>query len=167
MFGSQAVRLLSQKWKTATLLAEELFTMFQDDIPLSQNAPVTIHSDAPGVPALTISTNGNGDTPVLRIIGPGGQDGTISVGDGGITFTTNNNTTNVTQNNIKTNPTAFFGTVLSGTGSSYQVSLLPDNKVVLVTQGQILNTEQIPAGTPVVVIKAGSSYFMQVPVWLA
>ena len=55
-------------------------------------------------------------------------------------------------------------------GANYRVALFPDGVTaggtVNVTQLQIASAEVIPAGTSVIVTKAGPNYVMQVAVWL-
>ena len=60
----------------------------------------------------------------------------------------------------------FTGTVVSGTGATYSVTL-NTGPTVSVTQLQIDPTETIPAGTKVIVIQIASLYYMAVPGWLA
>lgn len=63
---------------------------------------------------------------------------------------------------------AFAGYVVSGTGFTYVVRIFTEagTKDVTVTQLQIHGSETIPAGTGCIVVKTGSVYYMQVPVWL-
>ncbi len=76
-FGTQAVRLLRESWggelqkdpdgkyfeQGATQLAQELFAMLDDNIPQTQNAPVTMNKTNPnGPPALTLNNPVGGDT---------------------------------------------------------------------------------------------------------
>ncbi len=53
MFGEQAVRLLRKNWPDANQLAQELYAMFQNDIPLTMTAPLTLRPPR-GQPALII-----------------------------------------------------------------------------------------------------------------
>lgn len=62
-------------------------------------------------------------------------------------------------------PNGFIGTVVSGSGSSYQVAI-SGLGTVPVTQQQIEASETIPAGTKAYVVKEGQTYKMCVPVWL-
>lgn len=70
------MRLLREKWRSATLLAEELYAMFQDKIPLTHRAPLTIRHDGPGA--------------ALRVTNPSGPsstfDGSMSITRGGVTI---------------------------------------------------------------------------------
>ncbi len=76
-FGTQAVRLLRESWggeiqkdpegkyfeQGATQLAEELYAMFDDSIPQTQNAPVAINKTNPNAPAnLTLNNPLGGNT---------------------------------------------------------------------------------------------------------
>ncbi len=76
MFGNQAVRLIRENWggviepdvngnlveRGATRLAEELYAMFDDNIPLTQNAPLTLNKQNPDAPGLTINNTVGGNT---------------------------------------------------------------------------------------------------------
>ncbi len=76
MFGTQAVRLLREAWggiinpdaqgvlreRGAQQLAEELYSMFDDGIPLTQNAPLTLNQQNPNAPALQINNTFGGDS---------------------------------------------------------------------------------------------------------
>lgn len=77
MFGDQAVRLLREGWggviepdvngnlveRGATSLAEELYAMFSDDIPQTQNAPLTLNKKDPNAGApLTINNDFGGSS---------------------------------------------------------------------------------------------------------
>jgi hypothetical protein len=80
MFGEQAVRLLRKDWPDATQLAQELYAMFQDDIPLTQTGPLTL-SPRRGVPALTIKTP-DPMQPLILVTTPDGEPlGGINLGD--------------------------------------------------------------------------------------
>lgn len=81
MFGQQAMRLLREKWSSINMLAEEIFSIFQDDIPLSHSAPVTITVNSDEAP-LTVRQFGNG--PFMKFTGRGGQINLISA-DGFLT----------------------------------------------------------------------------------
>lgn len=67
MFGTQAMRLLRSSWSGmfgAKGLSRELFAMFQDDIPLTQNAPVTMNQDG-NAPALDLRRAPGSDGPLI------------------------------------------------------------------------------------------------------
>jgi hypothetical protein len=68
MFSKQAMRLLRTTWRDVNMLAQELFSMFQKDIPLEHSGPVKLNGE-PGRPALTIDQSGGdfSDTPAIRI----------------------------------------------------------------------------------------------------
>jgi hypothetical protein len=59
----------------------------------------------------------------------------------------------------------YIGTIVSGTGNSYQVKL-NTGQTVACTVPQIDSSETIPVGTQLLVVLAGSVYTMQPPVWL-
>jgi hypothetical protein len=57
IFGDQSERLLRETWGSPTDLAEELYAMFQSNLPLNINGPVTITNTTPQ-PALTVQQLG-------------------------------------------------------------------------------------------------------------
>ncbi len=62
-------------------------------------------------------------------------------------------------------PNGFTGTVVSGSGSTYSVSIVGVG-TVSVSVPQIDAAETIPAGKKILVVKEGSVYRSVVPVWL-
>lgn len=62
-------------------------------------------------------------------------------------------------------PNGFTGTVTGGTSHTYTVDVDGGGSET-VHQMQIDNGETIPAGTKVVLVLIGGSYYMQVPVFL-
>lgn len=160
MFNANLVRLLRglPGW-TADSLAEELTTMFKADIPVDipegivlngrDRVPITIE-DYPGsdaTPFLQIKRGDDVFSLTLNELGFTPADG----GPGG---------------SEPAAPGTFRGTVVSGTGATYLVSLAGKPDPVTVTQMQIDAGSTIPAGTKAAVFKIGSSHFMQVPVWV-
>jgi hypothetical protein len=137
------------------MLAEELFAIFQDDIPIQNNAPVTFTNPNSNLPTLTLS--GNDDAPPLQLKGLDGTKVNMNVSGGNITFTnpTTNNTTNVTQ--VKVTRTVFAALVVSGTGTSYQIKL-DSNVTVASTALGVLSTDLFPPGTAGIAVKSGNSY---------
>jgi hypothetical protein len=180
MFGSQALRLLRESWPNPQLLAEELYAMFQDSVPLESSAPLTL-TQTGSVPALTIQSSGPPGADVIQFQnGNGVVVGGITIGDGqlngnqGITigpttvggininnpsnidFSPGQGVTTVGQKQAAQSASggsgnAFTGTVQSGSGNSYSVAL-SNGTTVTVTQLQIDPTDTIPAGTAVVVV---------------
>lgn len=94
MFGRQAIRLLREAWggklspdaegsfreKGAKQLAEELYSMFDDDIPLEHDGPITINKGSNATP-LTINNNSGG--PSMTVAGPADFTGDFTVGGTG------------------------------------------------------------------------------------
>lgn len=87
MFGSQVMRLLREKWKTPTELAQELFAVFQDGVPLTHSGGLTLRqkngsSEAP----LTIKTFG--DVPAIQFVnrGTGADVGDFTLDNGVMRF---------------------------------------------------------------------------------
>jgi hypothetical protein len=79
MFGRQAIRLLREAWggvirpgpqgemreKGAKQLAEELYAMFDKDVPLEHDGPITINKGSNATP-LTINNNSGGNSFVTH-----------------------------------------------------------------------------------------------------
>ena len=82
MFGQQAMRLLRTKWKQVNTFAQELYAMFQDDIPLEHSAPITINYAGPDAPLKL--DRGFSDGPVIAATS-GGKDGGLRFGPDGTT----------------------------------------------------------------------------------
>ncbi len=171
MFTNQKIRLLRGiPWKNATELAEELVAMFSDNAgPVQIPEGVQLNA-ANGVP---IKVKGvTDDTPIAQFQLPNGSDVNVSFTGGQLSFTDKATGDPVPSSggggSGDSTPTAFAGTVVSGSGSSYQVSILVSgaSQTVSVTQRQIDASETIPAGTSALVVKDGGNYYMQVPVWL-
>ncbi len=180
----QSIRLLRTKWKEAQSLAEEVYAILNSDTPFTIDGPVTINNQTGG-PAVTINqTNDNSQVfnvtrtdpgtpqlpglPPLPPATPGrrhvliiNEDGTMEYDEydpGGQPDP---------QPRSQGGGGGFPGTVVSGSGSSYRVSILTEQgtQVVDATQIQIAADAAVPAGTGVIVAKVGSSYYMQAPVW--
>lgn len=101
-FGTQAIRMLRESWDGtvpittdpisqeqqvrpvgADLLAQELFSMLNDNTPQTQNAPVTLNQ-APGAHGLTINSSGSTTDPAVLNVTSGNitlaGNGTVSMG---------------------------------------------------------------------------------------
>jgi len=164
MFGNEAVRLLREQWPNPTMLAQELYAMFEDDVPLEHNAPITLTN--PGTEAPLIINVAPGQ-PAVQFQVDGVPDGSITIGGDGPTFGGRQRTTNNTTVIAGGGGNAFIGVVQSGSGNSYVV-VLDTGLTVNCIQQQIDSNDTIPAGTSVLVIKqiVGGAYVMQTPVWL-
>lgn len=99
MFGKMSPRLLRESWDGttpvtqnvvtgedqvqgygATLLSQEIYAMFQDDIPLEHSAPIIINQN-PGTQALTVNgTTGLGTGPALVVNGASTLSGASTIG---------------------------------------------------------------------------------------
>lgn len=153
MFGTQAMRLLRTKWKTPTLLAQELFAMFQSDIPLEHSGGLKLDAKN-DAPALELSRGDFGDGPVLDFNGGSGAGGiSFSIANGGLVITGPSITLveSGTGAPPATTPTpqeqqqqaqgsTFPGQVLSGSGQSYVVRIF--------TQGEGGPASQVTAQAP-------------------
>lgn len=109
-FGQQAIRMLRESWEGivpvttdpvsqqqqvrpvgADLLAQELFSVLNDNTPQTQNAPITINQSA-GADGLKINSSGNSSDPSVLHVTSGNitlaGTGTISVGTSSTSITT-------------------------------------------------------------------------------
>lgn len=181
----QSIRLMRESWHDANELAEEMRAIFNSEEPVVFDTPVVINNNT-SEPGITINNGGDGptiqvnnnpgppiqfpeyppiDIPDFPNIPPTiiyNNDGTVTDDDG--------------------NPIdkgggggggggGFPGQVLGGSGTSYTVavyeaglSFAPTTRIV--RQLFISDDDAVPAGTWVHVGLAGTSYFMQVPIWL-
>ncbi len=189
MFSYRAMRLRREVWESVQQLAEEIYAIFQtegvdqlrgslDITPTDDTPPININLP-PGVgeagPGITITRGGTTIT-----IAPEG----ITTTSGGVTTPIGGGGTDLTQivgleDAPSQSPVEVLGRILSGTGDTYQVELFANPAdgsfaTVTVTQLQIDEDEQIPAGTwtkvTIFPVTSGgvttANYFMQVPVWL-
>lgn len=191
MFGTQAMRLLRTKWKQATGLAQELFAMFQNDIPLEHNAPITIRYDGTDAPlnldrgfsdgAVINFTGGSGDTPAgIRFDG-----GSMVIYGPNLTFEGVPEEEEEEEEAAPTTPTeeedetpsasTYPGQVAGGTGTEYTVSLYLSGTSagateVTATALGVAETETVGAGTWVMVSAVPGeddevSYYFTPVVW--
>jgi hypothetical protein len=186
----QASRLIRERWGDVNEFAEEMYAIWTADKGVTFDGPVTINNSTGGS-SVIINQGSIGDTTITINNNPGPRPSPIP---GNTTNITNSYVTNIygdgTIEQFPTPPPApaiptpgsgtnpggggggFPGKVLSGSGTSYQVAVYeaglssaPITRTV--TQLSILATESIPANTWTLVGKVGTSYFMQVPVWLS
>lgn len=182
MFGKEAPRLLRKLWPNAQQLAEELYAMFQDDIPLSQNAPVTFSANGK-LPPLRLQQYGDG--PLLSLDGPGGTPlGSLWPYDnplpGGSTLIWKKADDKPGAPEPAPPPgtksTVLAGTVpgivFSGSDGDYLVDIFKNglahaSERVAVRQVQFAGGTTIPPGSGCMVSQAGDGlFYMQVGVWL-
>jgi hypothetical protein len=170
IFGDQAIRMLRSKWPNASMLAEELFTIFSGTNPINIPAGSTLQPSAnPATPLLTAPGYTQGQTIIDFP-----HVGTISVQGDQLIFTNPDGQTSGGGASVggTAAPTCFPGLVVSGSGSDYLVNIYPNGignaaVEVTVTQLQIDPSQTIPPGTAALVTKTtDGSYYMQVPVWL-
>lgn len=169
MFQKQ--RLLRDQWPSAQMLAEELYAMFQDDIPLKQKAPLTLQPSN-GQPGLTIDQLGNDTGPVITVKRNGTPVGTIVPTDNGLQLGDKNGnpTTGANGTAILSPPpqTVFVGQIVSGSGDTYQVHLFRrgvgvdpvvdgngNNKPFTAKCVDIANAETIPPNRRFIVVLVG------------
>ncbi len=180
----QSLRLRRKRGWTADELSDEIFAIFNAEVPFDIDGPVTITNNG-NDPGLTIRQNGpyDGSIKITRY-----PDGPINLpglppflppglGDLTIQVIYADGRNEVTQGPpdgtqiVIVQQGAFPGKVLSGSGGTYEVAVYesgPSSDPVTrtVTQLQIQEDETIPADTWVMVGKVRGDYFMQVPVWL-
>ena len=154
-FGSQAIRLLRESWDGvlrakpdgqivphgANDLAQELFAMFDDDIPQTQNGPVTINQTGGDIPLTINNSNGgggidmNGGNLTFNNGGPNqeGPIGGITIGDGGSFNITNGSST------INGGSFDFNGgtTTINGGAFNFNGSAISFDDKTTVTGGQL------------------------------
>lgn len=160
MFGEQRQRLLREDpWPNANMLAQELYAMFSPEQELTHDGPITLNVNGL-VPPITLNFP-DGSLPIIRVQRRGVPESTIGQ-DG-----QSDSEETPQQQEQQAGSRVFSGTVVSGSGSSYQVALSTGD-TVSVTQLSIHADETIPEGTAVVVFRTTqqSAYFMQVPVWM-
>lgn len=193
IFGNQIETLVAQVFHKPKQLAQEIYRILSNGEPLRIDGPIHQVTNSSG-PAYSVSL-GSDDNQNLFLLGESG--GSQQVGNGStiFRFTRGNIETNIDLDpdgdlaitkRDKSTPSvagaASAGTstggggtpckVVSGSGSTYTVTLYPDGSTgeagsnVTATQMQIASGETIPAGSWGFVTKLGSSYFMQFAVWL-
>lgn len=188
----EIIRLLRETWPNATMLAEELYAIFNTDKPIELTSPLQITNPRPGVPSLTIADGGFSDSVLINKSGlpgfsfpplpglppypaanpAGGFSVTITIGPGGVAAS--QGPTGGAQSPVprpQSGGGGFPGKVVSGTGDTYEVDVYADGLASppvrrTVTQLQIAPDETIPAGTWALVAQSGGGFVMQVPVWL-
>lgn len=170
MFGRQAVRLLRRIWDTPTQLAQELFAMFQPDIPLFHNAPITITNEGEG-PGLRVRNFGSN---VPLVIETGDEEFEFRVENGDLILPGRTRAQPEEDGGGGGGGSTFPGKVVSLiSGNNYQVLSYRDGSAaastgaITVRQADIHADDEIPADTWVMVSELESGdYEMQVPVWL-
>ena len=169
-FFDQSPRLLRHLWSTPTQLAQELYAMFQADIPMTTDAPVTINNPNPQLPAVTIQQPNNPNAPYINMKDPKGNP------IGGLGVNPSNGKPALVGANGQPQQqqgSVFPGQVQSGGPGAgpYVVTIYPNGtgnagQNVNVTQLQINGGSTVPSGAWVIVVQtADNSYYMQLPVW--
>ena len=177
-FFKQAIRLLRTKWKSPQLLAEELYSMFQADVPDETDQPVIINSST-GEPPLTVRDFGDGDF-LIEFGDKDGSLGGIVVDDDG-QFQFADPPASAGQQPTPQTPAGSGGGGIPGkiisqsSGAVYNVELYedgpsnPTTRTVTVAQLQIDLGEIIPANTWAIIasqtVAEAEVFSMQVPVW--
>lgn len=181
MTSQSAIRILRQKWKPEQIdaLAQEVFAQFNTQADQTTVGPQTVDTTATPGPALTLQPNQtdprptqNSQDPGMVIQTPGDGGGTTTLTTGGdITYQENPPMQGGTGVGKPNPPAPGFapGTVISGAGDTYQVSIpTPKGPAIVICKiVQIDPTETIPAGTGLILVRMGKTYYAQVPVWVA
>lgn len=184
MFGTQAMRLLRENWQNATQLAEELYAIFQNTIPLETNAPLTIGPVSGTVPPLTLQTGQNGNT-LMNFGRNGPLIGSLQFNDqiGGPWLYDKNGQPLPAPSALSggsgggsSSPTATIAVIQSGgPGTIYQAKLYSsglsgpaDSGGALFTVNAlgVANDATIPANLPFLAWKVGTDYYFQPPIFL-
>lgn len=180
MLGKAAVRFIRTQWRSVQEFAEECYALFNDDFPISHSGPITLTPE-PGTTAINIITSDD-ETPPITVNGepltPGGGGGGTDLGDidwpGQVPGEGGDATPSAADN-----PITLWGRVISKLGAdTYSVRCWAKNPdtsppiaILAVQQGLIDADDEIPAGTPVLVLAfpGGGTIakaVMQVPVFL-
>jgi hypothetical protein len=83
MFGVEVGRLLRTKWKSAQTLAEELFALFNPDLPLEHNGPIKLTQGTDAPPIQIFMQPGTEGTNPIQIYRPDPTTGLIPTNDAG------------------------------------------------------------------------------------
>jgi hypothetical protein len=170
MLSSQRWRLLKERFTIETL-CEELWTMFGPDVPLSHNGPVELTKSGNN-PFLTLGDFETGDI-LINIKGAGGASiGDIVIEDDELKFVPEGGETPDVA--VVNGGGAIPGTVVSNSGTVYQVSIFENGitqaatQTVSVTHRSIsASSDPVPAGTAVAVFLGNDgTYWMNGGVWL-
>lgn len=180
----QSIRLMRESWHDANELAEEMRAIFNSEEPIVFDTPVVINNNT-SEPGITI--NNGGDGPTIQVNNNPGppiqfpEYPPIEIPDfpnipPTIIYNNDGTVTDEDGDAIDTGAGGgggggFPGQVVSGSGNMYSVavyeaglSFSPTTR--LVRQLQIHDDDTIPPGTWALIAKVGTTYYMQVPVWL-
>jgi hypothetical protein len=170
MFGAQAVRMLRETWSNATMLAEELYAIFSDDIPLNNNAPLTLSNPNGSAAPLTIQEPGLGNEVINFTGRTGAPIGGITIVDGVPTFSGSSGSSTSSSSTVSNLASGFVaaGPDLDG---NYTITLSHGNTLGgsgTVSAAPVQSGSQtIPTSTGCIVSKNKDGTFsFMVPVWL-
>jgi hypothetical protein len=170
------------------MLAQELYAMFQQDVPLEHSGPITLNSENP----LTIKRPDFSDGPALTfkrgdetwgfrfdggklvLYGPN-LNADLQEVTGNLTPSTGQTGTQQQDkkkdDEQKPSSGSFPGVITAGSGDTYTVSVYTDGLTLTPTEASVKQLSidpaaTIKAGTWVLVARsAGGEYTMQSPVW--
>lgn len=179
IFADQRNRLFRTGW-TADQLAQELYSIFgEQDIVINGALTIKPNPDTPTnqvVPITIILPNGSSNTTTIQTI----QNGITTTGGGSGAGVINILFPPDTTDDATLAPFPFVGQVVSGSGSSYSLTIYPygtsgTGYTVSATQLQIDGSETINAGTWVIgaafPYRSGQNtlarYYIQCPIWLS
>lgn len=80
IFGKQGERVIRTQWKSVQDLAEELYAIFQQDLPITASSVTIQQPQGATTPPLQINTPSGGDGPIIDI-SHGDQNFTFNPGD--------------------------------------------------------------------------------------
>jgi hypothetical protein len=184
MLGKEAARIVRTEWYSVQALAEELYAIFRDDLPLTHSGPITLTPE-PGTTAINIVTSDDTTPPITvngEPIATGGGGGGTDLDD--ITWPGHDPADTDAFPLPQDNPISLYGEVVAKVeGAVYNVRVWAKNPltspalgVLPVRQMLIDADDEIPPGTPVcpVIVFPGTvggvrtiqAAVMQVPVFL-
>lgn len=175
MFQEQSMRLRRRRWDDPQMLADELFAMFQAQVPLTHQGPLILERpEGSDFVPLTFRGFSSGET-IFNITPASGTPISIQVGETGTVGT--ESATPASASTVTTSASVFAGSVLARAGTllgraAYSVSVYEQGLSRAATTRTVIQLQQatgstdLAAGTAVLVVRgADGVYFMQAPVW--
>ena len=154
---------LSEDWLGelgAQRLAHLLHALYTGKVAVEQDAPITLNA-TPGVPPINITNWTPGDVMFQFTDDTGQPVNSVTLGPDGFSSAPAGTTTTTTGGGG-----GLPGTVMSGSGASYQVAIEGVSGTVAVEQ-RPSSTDTIPTGTKVVVFtRANGTRFMNVATFI-
>ena len=172
-FIEQVQRLFRDAWKNTGELAEEIACILSDwgkngvegplkiqntgnQTPIQIQMPEIPPADLPPIFEITFSDGSSTKmNPTGEVVSTDPDGNETSVGGG----TSGTSTAGTSSGGL-------LGVIVSGSGSSYSVTLQGSGTTVSATHPQISEDEEIPAGRYVGVYLVGTTYYILEPTWL-